>query len=963
MSVRNVPGVIDLSAGWEFAQGCVGSRWLDEEQGPVTARVDLPHCWNTRDTLPEDRTYYRGFGNYRRQFELAPVDPEWLWFLESGGFYGLAEVRLNGLECGRVDGQYLGFRMDVTEALSSARNSHRLGIGLTNQCPLSVLPGIHMPDFILYGGLASALRLVPRPRVRLHEDRVLARTRCEDSGNGTIEVGVEVINRSAREWRGGLRWEVRAADGSVVAQTHAIGLTVQPGEGAPVTRQLTVADPAIWGLRAPNFYDVSALLVDGETILDRNVRRVGFRWAEFRPDRGFFLNDERVELRGCNRHENGWGLGNALPDELHRRDAELLREMGLNFVRLSHYPQSPAFLDACDELGILVYAEIATWKSVRSGKRWLASARRQLEGMVLRDRHHPSVILWGLGNESRSRKAFLALGERVHTLDPGRPTIYAENHFYRAEREHTTGITDVWGTNYELNVREKMIAAARLKTAVVSECANYPLSRRGDFFAERHQVEMIKQSLIKLAHRPAIAGFALWCFADYATARKARYVRHCGMVDGNRLPKMSAHWLAATYSDRPVLELAGSWRSGVAEQLCEIHLFTNAIKTEVSVTGQPAQLFEGGAHHVFSRKFSPHDLVARATFADGTVRETRLSPWGAAARLSIQPVGGEPAEKFPRFLVVDVKVEDAAGNRVRDWNQPISIWVIGAATAALNNRTSRLEMGGGWGRFVLVSDGTARSVVVRAEEHQTMLTATMVLGGGGIPEPGAEFYWPTMRGRSLHPPEQKFGTWDGCDYKLIFLPSLVPRIRRTWLNEHRMLTQLGGAGGAPAPRGLNVGRDTGGYLVVLLRESIEGTSRLATEVTPDEAARWGAQVAAIHQKGVLICRARTTDWVWETGKNRYPRWRETGSGRIYSYAGFVFRWRAGREVGWLAAEWFGDRPAQSVAFWEGYRRGANVSGWMMRMVDWGRRFQNLRQAVRGGESSGVMPPEDDAEDT
>jgi len=954
MTDLNSRGVIDLTMGWEFALGSVGSPWFDDDRGPVTARVDLPHCWNTRDTQPEDEGYYRGFGNYRRDFELPPYDPEILWYLEAGGFYGLAEIWIDGIRCGRVDGQYLGFRVDVTEPLMSLRKMHRVGICLTNRCPHHVLPGIDVPDFILYGGLASFLRLVARPRVRIHEDRLLVRTRLEDSASGIIEVAAEVINRSIRDWRGLIRWEVRAPNGAVVMQTDSRALIIRAGLMEPVANRLTVSAPMIWGLRAPNRYEVTARLMEGESTIDHAVRRVGFRRAEFRPEQGFFLNGERVELRGCNRHENGWGLGNALPDELHRRDAELLRQMGLNFVRLSHYPQSPAFLDACDELGILVYAEIATWKSVRSGGRWLAAALRQMEGMVLRDRHHPSVILWGLGNESRSRKAFLALGARARKLDPDRPTIYAENHCYRAEREHTLGLTDVWGINYELDVRENTISSVRLKTAVVTECANYPLSRRGDFFAERHQVEMIKQTLIKLRHRPAIAGFALWCFADYATLRKARYVRFCGMVDGNRLPKMAAQWLAASYADTPVVELAGNWRSGVGEHYCEIHLFTNALKTVVGVVGQPPKVFEGGPHHIFSLKYSPNDLVAKGTFADGTVRETRLVPWGAPARLSIRPAFGELSAGIPRYLPVEVKVEDAAGNQVRDWTHPLSIWVIGSATAALNNHDSRLEMGAGLGRFVLVSEATPRRIVLRVEDPQGALTATVILGGDEGADLAAEFSWPVVGRRSLHPPEYRTGSWDDCDYKLVFLPPRVPRIRRTWLNEHWVLTRLGGAGGAPAPRGLNVGQDVGGYVVVLLRESIQGSSRLATEVTLDEAVKWGAQVAAIHDKGVLVCQAEAKDWVWP-GEGQSPRWRDTESGWIHLNTGWTFRWRAGREAGRLAAVWFAGRAAQSTAFWEGYRRGAKSNRWAMRVVEWGWKFQLMCQTNIEGESDGGTP--------
>lgn len=949
MTERYCPAPIDLSADWEFAQGAVESRWFDDGRGPLTTRLDLPHCWNTRDTQPEDRMYYRGFGNYRRTFELPPGASDVSWFLESGGFYGLADIRIDGVEWTHIDGQYLGFRIEIPESLLAAQGSHRLGIRLTNLCPNHVLPGIDMPDFILYGGLASTVRLVARPTVRLQEDRFRVRPVVEESGQGRVEVSAEVVNRSNREWRGFVHWEIRTTAGAIVAQADSSGMIVRSGDTTPTTHQMTVKAPNRWDLNAPNFYQVSAQLMEKGEPLDQVSRRVGFRQAEFRPNQGFFLNGRRVELRGCNRHENGWGLGNALPDVFHRRDAELFQGMGLNFVRLSHYPQSPAFLDACDELGILVYAEIATWKSVQSGRYWLEAAQRQLEGMIRRDRHHPSIVLWGLGNESRSRKAFLDLGVRVRRLDPDRPTIYAENHFYRAKRENTVNLTDVWGINYELNLLDQPIGAARLQTAVISECANYPLSRRGDFFAERHQVDMIKQDLNKFRNRPAIAGYALWCFADYATARKSRYVRRCGVVDGNRLPKMASHWLAASYAARPVLELMGVWHNGSGSLYREIHLFTNAVRTRVSADGEDAQIFEGGPHHIFSRKFKPRDLVAEATFTDGTVQTARLAPWGPAARLSIRPAFGEDLSRgLPRFLAVDLSVEDEAGNRVMDWNQPLTVWVIGSAFAALNNRNCRLDVGGGLTRFVLVTNGTAQRVVLRVEDIQGKLMTTVVLGRDAT-DTSSAFTWPVPQGRPLNPLEERSGVWDNCEYRLIFFPTLVPSIRRPWLNEHQILLRLGGVAGAPAARGLNVGKDIRGFVVVFQRERIGGLIRSAEDVSVEEAAQWGAQVAAIHDQGVLVGKADATDWVWDETRSDGPRWKETRSGILYQRPDLFFRWASGREIGWLTEQWFAKRPAQGVAFWESYRRHLRAGEWGGRLMAWGRRYQVLRMTPLFGE--------------
>jgi beta-galactosidase len=244
------------------------------------------------------------------------------------------------------------------------------------------------------------------------------------------------------------------------------------------------------------------------------------------------------------------GYGSALPHAQHRRDAETIKGMGLNAVRLAHYPQHPAFLDACDELGILVYAEIATWKSVTTGK-WLDAAERQLRGMILRDRHHPSIILWGLGNESRSRAAYERLGDIAHELDPDRFTIYAENHLYRAKRENALNLVDVWGCNYELDVLDEVPDYCATGVALVSECSNSPHAVRGDTAMEQDQVERITRDLDTIAAHPACAGFFIWSFQDYATLRKKRYIRHCGLVDAWREPKKAALMLKERFGDKP----------------------------------------------------------------------------------------------------------------------------------------------------------------------------------------------------------------------------------------------------------------------------------------------------------------------------------------------------------------------------------------------------------------------------
>ncbi|MCX6998297.1 MAG: hypothetical protein NTV49_14740 [Kiritimatiellaeota bacterium] len=600
--------VVDLCQDWRFLRRRVGRRWVRAAGGDEGAPVDLPHCWNQQDDFQEGVVYYRGPGAYRKIFRLPADAPRAgrLWTLESEGFYGTGDVWLNGQRLGRVDGQYLGFELPASRPLR-LDGDNLLGIRLTNRCRAHVLPGIKDPDFLLYGGLAGRLRLVGRPELCFTGDAQV----CGEGVLGPAPTAVvrgTVANDSARERIFSVRWTIAAAPRGAVDAEALVELRLAPGaRGRVGPLRLAVPGAHRWSPASPRLYQVRGVIEEAGVLVDAAEVRFGFRAAEFRPHQGFFLNGERLELRGCNRHENMPGFGNALPDTLHREDARLIKSLGFNFVRLSHYPEAPVFLDACDELGLLVHAELASWKSVRTG-RWLTNACRQLNALIVRDRHHPAIILWGLGNESRSRRAYVRLRAAARTLDPERPVIYAENHFYRAARKKTVGLTDVWGCNYELDALEQGRDAARLGCVVVTECSNYPLARRGDLRAEAEQVALLERDLARLQDQPYVAGFALWCLADYGTLRKLRYARHCGVVDAWRLPKMAVALLRARYGSAPFVKIFGDWGLAGGGRPRDIHIFSNGARTTLTLNGREIAASAGGGHQTLQIPFEPADL-------------------------------------------------------------------------------------------------------------------------------------------------------------------------------------------------------------------------------------------------------------------------------------------------------------------------------------------------------------------
>jgi beta-galactosidase/beta-glucuronidase len=538
---------IEISKNWNFTRTKASKKWLFDES-LQEEYVNLPHCWNDKDGFQDDVDYYRGWGSYKKFFSLEESfynSDEYTYSLVSEGFYGTGDVWLNKVHLGKVDGQYIGFEFDITDLICEKENC--LCLRLTNSCSLSVLPGHKMPDFLLYGGMSGRIFIRKKPVIHFNEKALFVESEINKDLSVTVSVSSGVIfSKKFKDKELKISWKIFDDKGVCVADTDFSETT----NAESFRSDIELKDAELWDIDNPYMYEMRGVIKSDDKVIDSICKPFGIRAIEFRPNNGFFLNGERVDLKGCNRHESMPGFGSAMPDCLHYEDAYLIKRLGLNFVRLSHYPQNPSFLDACDRLGILVLAELASWKSVRGGK-WLKNASQQMEAMIRRDRNHPSIILWGMGNEGRHKKAYSVLYKLCKRLDSQRFVIYAENHFKRAKKCGTVGIPDVWGSNYEFDMLQEGCEASKLKNVIVTECSNNPDSQRGDVEQEGNQVELIKADLENIKDKPFVAGFCLWCFNDYSTLRKKRYIRYSGLVDAWRIPKLSARWFAEQYAEKP----------------------------------------------------------------------------------------------------------------------------------------------------------------------------------------------------------------------------------------------------------------------------------------------------------------------------------------------------------------------------------------------------------------------------
>ncbi len=707
-------------AGWRFAPGRSGADGGES--------VVLPHCWNAGDEYRPGVNVRRGRAAYQLDFDLPEPGAAGEWRLRSGGFYGVGDATLNGRSIGRFNGDYLGLDLDATAALQPGSN--RLVVRVSNTCSPHVLPGLRDPDFHLYGGLGGGMHLAGLPFVKLV--RAGSRVLPDESRPGELSIELAMQNRGDSAAAVSCHVVLRDATGVSVAEGEGNEDVLPAGASSRQFLRCVIPSPRRWSPDSPALYAIEAVLRrDGRTV-DRLEWTFGLRTVKFDAREGLLINGSPVVLRGVNRHENLPGFGFAMPAALQEADARRIKDLGLNFVRLSHYPQSPAFLDACDRLGLLVLAELCSWKRIRGG-RWQAAAAAQLGRMIRRDRHHPSVLLWGLGNEGRHRGVYRQLHALARSLDPTRLTLYAENHAYRARREKTAGLTEVWGLNYEFEELDFARSAAPTGCAVVTECANLPFARRGHLPAEAGQLALMREAVQRVESAGAGAvGWALWGFADYATPRRRRWFRECGVLDGARAAKMSADWLRARLrSDEPFLRVRGDW-SASAGLRRRLYIVTNCTGIRIlRADGSVRELSVPEPDLVeVDVEFDNASLCIEGRHPAGSVTE-RLAPWETPAAFDLrgEAVAGSDPGARPLYACT-LQVRDARGAAVLSFEGEATVRVpAGCRASLIGGRV--VPVHGGRGRFYVETPrGAAVELEGRLEEFPPQ---TLRLGGEGVP--------------------------------------------------------------------------------------------------------------------------------------------------------------------------------------------------------------------------------------
>ena len=395
--------ITKIMKGWEFT-------------GPdgTTTTVDLPHTWNARDGQDGGNDYWRGTCIYRTRFAAPQFNTasQQVW-IQFDGVNASAHVVLNGSPVCNHDGGYSTFRANITELL---RDENELTVEVDNSANRTVYP--QKADFTFYGGIYRDVSLMVVSKNHFTLDYF---------GGPGIRITPTVQGADASvqvtTWHDG--------EGEVsIELLDAAGNTVATGKGPDIT--LTIFNAHLWnGVKDPYLYSCKARLVVNGKVEDETTTRFGVRSFKVDPKKGFFLNGKSYPLHGVSRHQDRKGLGNAITREMHDEDMALIKEIGANTIRLAHYQHDQYFYDLCDEVGMVVWAEIPyISEHMPNGRENTIS---QMKELIIQNYNHPCIVCWGVSNEitisTKDKKDMLdnhrQLNDLCHEMDKTRLTTLA----------------------------------------------------------------------------------------------------------------------------------------------------------------------------------------------------------------------------------------------------------------------------------------------------------------------------------------------------------------------------------------------------------------------------------------------------------------------------------------------------------------------------------------------------------
>ena len=614
---------IFLNKDWNFKGASI---WDDS----VKEKVDIPHTWNSKDAA-QGFKYYRGMGIYTKSYFVDNSLAGKRLFLKFEGVQTVADVVLNGKNIGRHRGGYSAFTFEITEAVRYGEEN-LLEVNVDNSETEDVLP--LGGDFNIYGGIYRPIQLIVTEKVCITpldfaSPGVYLVQKSVSKEKAEIDVVVKISNGSALAENLEVEATISDVDGSVV-QTGNSSYLANASETGQTVIPIQIENPHLWnGLKNPYLYSAKISLKKGGKFIDEITQPLGLRFYSTDSEKGFFLNGEHLKIKGVSRHNDFAGVGAALQNKHHRKDMELIEEMGANGIRLAHYQHADFFYSLADTNGMIVWAEIPFVGSDQSGYQnndeFRKNAKQQLQELIRQNFNHPSILFWGLYNEIGMKydSVLTKIIKDIHQLakqeDPTRQTVAASFIPRSGDPLHKIPEMLAWNQYYGWyyskpdklgNFLDKMHKEEPAYKIGISEYGaggsvqhhEEKIRRPFPFFhpwhPEEFQATVHEGNWKAINDRPFVWGSFVWNMFDFGSYFRregdAIGMNDKGMVTYDRKTKKDAfYFYKANWSESPVVWITNSRFTIREKNKINVKVYSNLDNVELFVNGESAGIQTG----------------------------------------------------------------------------------------------------------------------------------------------------------------------------------------------------------------------------------------------------------------------------------------------------------------------------------------------------------------------------------
>ena len=586
--------LVNINIGWQFYKDTA-----DIHASENAEIVGLPHSWNAVDGQDGGNDYFRGSCLYKKTVKKADLPQADEYYLEICGANSSADAYVNGKLLAHHDGGYSTWRVNFTEVLE---DENEIAIVVDNAPNETVYP--QFADFTFYGGLYRDVNIIAVAKTHFDLDYYggcgIAITPTIDGANANVDIEVWVKDLGEGDE---IVYKVYDKDGGEVCSIQSKDTKVS----------CVIENVHLWhGKKDPYLYTATAEILRDGVAIDNVSARFGCRSFQIDPERGFILNGEEYPLRGVSRHQDRWGIGNALLPEHHKEDMDFILEMGATTIRLAHYQHDQYFYDLCDEVGMVIWAEIPYISKHLPGGR--ENTISQMKELITQNYNHPSIVVWGLSNEITMNREddpdlldnHRVLNELVHGMDKTRlttiaavsmcsmdaeylqiPDVVSYNHYFGWYGGNTS-MNGPWFDEFHAKHPNIPIGCSEYGCEALNWHTSIP--KQGDY-TEEYQAYYHEELIKQLFSRKYLWATHVWNMFDFGADARAEGgengQNHKGLMTFDRSYKKDSFYAyKAWLSDEPFVHLCGKRYIDRVEDVTKVTVYSNQPEVELFVNGE-----------------------------------------------------------------------------------------------------------------------------------------------------------------------------------------------------------------------------------------------------------------------------------------------------------------------------------------------------------------------------------------